>query len=105
VIYCFLGDDFTPQTQTVDGWREGRESILYPQTVSNIKELSKLYTWRKIGGDLMGSERVTVSLPEELNKRLERYIEKHYRAYITGRGLKAEIIEEALKEWLDKRGG
>jgi len=74
-------------------------------TVNNIKELSKLYTWWKMGGGLMGSESVTVSLPEELNKRLERYIEKHYRAYITGRGLKAEIIEEALSEWLDKRGG
>jgi len=43
-----------------------------PLTVNNIRELSKLYTWRKIGGGLMGSESVTVSLPEELNKRLER---------------------------------
>ena len=56
----------------------------------------------------MGSERVEefiLSLPEDLNRRLEEYIKKHYRTYITMRGLKTEILTEALREWLDKHGG
>jgi metal-responsive CopG/Arc/MetJ family transcriptional regulator len=53
----------------------------------------------------MASTRVDLSLPGDLNKRLEEYIRKHYRAYISGRGLKAEIITEALREWLDKHEG
>ena len=53
----------------------------------------------------MGSNRVELTLPEDLNKRLEDYISKHYRAFITGRGIKAEIIRKALVEWLDRHEG
>ena len=49
----------------------------------------------------MGSNRVELTLPEDLNRRLEDYISKHYRAYITARGIKAELLRKALEEWLD----
>ncbi len=53
-------------------------------------------------GGLVGSNRVELTLPEDLSKRLEDYISKHYRAYITARGIKAEILRKALEEWLDR---
>ena len=53
----------------------------------------------------MESEPIELSLPVDLNRRLEEYIEKHYRAYITARGIKAEILRQALKEWLDRHEG
>lgn len=56
-------------------------------------------------GGLMGSNRVELILPMDLNKRLEDYINKHYRAYITARGIKAEILTKALEEWLDRHEG
>ncbi len=53
----------------------------------------------------MGSERIELSLPENLSRRLEEYIKKHYRAYITARGVKADILRDALEEWLDRHEG
>ena len=53
----------------------------------------------------MGSNRVELTLPDDLNRRLEDYISKHYRAYITARGIKAEILRKALEEWLDRHEG
>jgi len=56
-------------------------------------------------GGLMASNRVELTLPDDLNRRLEDYISKHYRAYITARGIKAEILRKALEEWLDRHEG
>ena len=56
-------------------------------------------------GGLMGANRIELTLPDDLYRRLEDYINKHYRAYITARGIKAEILMKALEEWLDRHEG
>jgi len=56
-------------------------------------------------GGLVGSNRVELTLQDDLNRRLGDYISKHYRAYITARAIKGEILRKALEEWLDRHEG